>query len=90
MESKDPATTLFYEWRRIGKDLRQPGISFKDRIKYLFYSPGWRHDGTGKTVKQYQKEYKEKKKIQTPVQVKEQVSESEKQYPQLIQQTEDK
>ncbi|HAO28907.1 MAG TPA: sterol desaturase family protein, partial [Chryseobacterium indologenes] len=60
IKSKDPATMLFYEWRRIGKDIRQPGISFITRIKYLFFSPGWRHDGTGKTVKQYQNEYREK------------------------------
>lgn len=88
IKSKDPATMLFYEWRRIGKDIRQPGISFKDRLKYLFYSPGWRHDGTGKTVKQYQKEYKEK--IKTPVKVQEQLLESENQYSQLIQHAEDK
>ncbi|MGE8511715.1 MAG: sterol desaturase family protein, partial [Chryseobacterium culicis] len=90
IKSKDPATMLFYEWRRIGKDIRQPGISFKDRIQYLFNSPGWRHDGTGKTVKQYQKKYKEKIKSGTPLKVKEQISESENQYSQLIQQTEDK
>lgn len=26
-----------------------------DRFRYIFYSPGWRHDGTGKTVKDYQR-----------------------------------
>jgi hypothetical protein len=31
-------------------------------MNYIFNSPGWRHDGNGKTVKQYQKEYFEKKK----------------------------
>ncbi|UKB85543.1 sterol desaturase family protein [Chryseobacterium sp. MEBOG06] len=90
IKSKDPATMLFYEWRRIGKDLRQPGVSFKNRIKYLFYSPGWRHDGTGKTVKQYQKEYNEKIRNGVPVKRKEQVSEPEYQYSSLSQQAEDK
>ncbi len=61
MPDDGPMTTLFYEWRKIGKDLRQPNLSFKDRLKYVFYSPGWRHDGKGKTVKQYQKEYWQRK-----------------------------
>jgi hypothetical protein len=89
IKSKDPATMLFYEWRRIGKDIRQPGLSFKNRIKYLFYSPGWRHDGTGKTVKQYQKEYKEKIKNKT-ISRKEKTANTEYQYSSLNQPTGDK
>lgn len=62
MPDDGPATTLLYEWRKIGKDLKQPGLTFTDRLNYIFNSPGWRHDGTGKTVNDYQKEYWEKKK----------------------------
>lgn len=61
MPDDGPVTTLFYEWRKIGKDLRQPNLGIIDKLKYIFYSPGWRHDGQGKTVKQYQKEYFERK-----------------------------
>ncbi len=61
MPSEDLKTTIFYEWRKIWKDLKQPNLTVKDRIYYLFNSPGWRHDGTGKTVRQYQKEYWAKK-----------------------------
>lgn len=57
MPDNRPDTVLFYEWRKIWKDLKQPGLKFTDRINYIFNSPGWRHDGTGKTVRQYQKEY---------------------------------
>lgn len=56
MEDKGPVNLVFYEWKKIAKDLRQPGLSIRDRVMYLFYAPGWRHDGSGKTVKDYQKE----------------------------------
>lgn len=48
MEDKGPVNLVFYEWKKIAKDLRQPGLSIRDRIMYLFYAPGWRHDGSGK------------------------------------------
>lgn len=58
MPDDRPMTTLFYEWKKIWKDIQQPNLSFKQKFNYIFNSPGWRHDGNGKTVKQYQKEYK--------------------------------
>ena len=61
MPDDGPVTTLLYEWQKIAKDLKQPNLTIKDRFNYIFNSPGWRHDGTGKTVKDYQREYWEKK-----------------------------
>lgn len=61
MPDEGPATTLFYEWRKIWKDIRQPNLTLKDRWNYIFNSPGWRHDGNGKTVRQYQREYWKRK-----------------------------
>lgn len=60
MPDDGPITTIFYEWRKMFKDLRQPNLKFTDYFNYIFNAPGWRHDGKGKTVKQYQKEYWEK------------------------------
>lgn len=60
MPNNKPDTVLFYEWRKIWKDLRQPGLKLSDKINYIFNAPGWRHDGNGKTVKQYQKKYGQK------------------------------
>lgn len=60
MPDNGPVTVVMYEWRKIWKDIKQPNISVSDRIKYVLKSPGWKHDGTGKTVKQYQKEYFDK------------------------------
>ncbi|MBS1573324.1 MAG: sterol desaturase family protein [Bacteroidetes bacterium] len=62
MPDDGPLTTLFYEWRKIWKDVKQPNISLFDKFNYIFNSPGWRHDGKGKTVKQFQKQYFEKQK----------------------------
>ena len=61
MEDKGPVNLVFYEWKKIAKDLKQPDLKFTDKLKYLFYSPGWRHDGTGKTVRDYQREELERR-----------------------------
>ena len=61
MEDKGPVNLVFYEWRKIAVDLRQPDLKFTDKLKYLFYSPGWRHDGTGKTVRDYQRKELERR-----------------------------
>jgi hypothetical protein len=36
----------------IFKDVFQKGISWKDRMNYLFGRPGWSHDGSRKTSDQ--------------------------------------
>ncbi|MBS1550426.1 MAG: sterol desaturase family protein [Bacteroidetes bacterium] len=64
MPDNGPITTLFYEWKKIWKDVQQPNLNLKQKFNYIFNSPGWRHDGSGKTVKQYQNEYFEKIKQQ--------------------------
>jgi len=40
----------FHEWIAVFKDISQPGISFKDRICYMFKPPGWSHDGSRQTA----------------------------------------
>jgi sterol desaturase/sphingolipid hydroxylase (fatty acid hydroxylase superfamily) len=42
-----------HEYRSIWKDLKRAG-SWKNRIKYLFYPPGWSHDGSSKTTSELQ------------------------------------
>ncbi|WP_176785647.1 sterol desaturase family protein [Siphonobacter aquaeclarae] len=46
----------FDEWKKIGHDLRRPGLSWKDRFNYLFAPPGWSHDGSTLTSSQLRKE----------------------------------
>ncbi len=40
----NPFRVAFHEWIDMFRDFRQPGISIKDRFKYLIKPPGWRHD----------------------------------------------
>lgn len=44
IEDKGPINIIFHEWKAIFKDATQPKISFSDRLKYIFYYPGWKHD----------------------------------------------
>jgi sterol desaturase/sphingolipid hydroxylase (fatty acid hydroxylase superfamily) len=47
-----PDYILTHEWVSIFKDVFQKGISWKDRMNYLFGPPGWSHDGSRKTSDQ--------------------------------------
>ncbi|ADY51987.1 fatty acid hydroxylase [Pseudopedobacter saltans DSM 12145] len=50
IEDKGPINIVFHEWKEIYKDAwKQPGLKFSDRLKYMFYPPGWNHRGDGKT-----------------------------------------
>lgn len=57
MPSDKTFSVLTYEWKNIWNDVKQPNLKIKDKLNYIFNSPGWKHDGTGKTVRQYQKDY---------------------------------
>ncbi|MBS1782200.1 MAG: sterol desaturase family protein [Bacteroidetes bacterium] len=52
-----PIYIIFHEWSAIFRDF-QKSVSFRDKIRYLFYPPGWSHDGSTKTSKQLQDEWK--------------------------------
>lgn len=40
---------IFHEWGAIWKDVRRPGITWKQKLQYVFGPPGWSHDGSRKT-----------------------------------------
>ncbi len=52
-----PVHIITHEWKEIGKDLRK-SRSLKTKLNYLFRPPGWSHDGSTKTSKQLQKDWK--------------------------------
>lgn len=52
-----PVYIVTHEWQEIGKDLKRK-IPLKDKLKYLFNPPGWSHDGSTKTAKELQKNWK--------------------------------
>ncbi len=52
-----PVHIVTHEWIEIGKDLKK-SKSLKDKLNYLFRTPGWSHDGSTKTSKELQKDWK--------------------------------
>jgi sterol desaturase/sphingolipid hydroxylase (fatty acid hydroxylase superfamily) len=49
-----------HEFQDIWRDVRSVS-SWSDKLKYIFYPPGWSHDGSTKTTKQLRQEIKEAK-----------------------------
>ncbi len=52
IENPNAASVIFHEWKQIIKDVSQKGISWKERMQYIFGPPGWSHDGSRMTSKQ--------------------------------------
>lgn len=55
IESHDPRTVIFHEFKSIADDVRT-APTFKAKFMYIFGPPGWSHDGSRKTSKQLRKE----------------------------------
>jgi len=45
IKTYNPIRIAFHEWRLIFKDLKLK-ISLADKFKYIFFAPGWSHDGS--------------------------------------------
>jgi len=44
----NPLKVAFHEWISMLRDAFQPGLTFNQRMGYLFMPPGWSHDGSRK------------------------------------------
>lgn len=62
IEEKNPIKLIFAELVNIYKDASQKNISFTDRLKYIFYPPGWSHKDNSKMSIHLRKEAKTKVK----------------------------
>ena len=49
VDKPNAVNIVFHEWKQMWKDVFQKGISFQQRIGYLFGPPGWSHDGSRMT-----------------------------------------
>ncbi|MCH7515109.1 MAG: sterol desaturase family protein [Bacteroidetes bacterium] len=54
--SLNPITANTHEFVCIWKDMKR-APTWKDKIKYIFYPPGWSHDGSSLTTRQMQAAY---------------------------------
>lgn len=60
LETYNPITVLFREWRDIAKDVAHaPGL--KNKLMYIFGPPGWSHDGSRMTSVQMREAEKDEK-----------------------------
>lgn len=50
-----PVNIIFHEFIALYKDVRN-APTFTDKLKYIFYPPGWSHDGSTQTAKVMQRE----------------------------------
>jgi sterol desaturase/sphingolipid hydroxylase (fatty acid hydroxylase superfamily) len=59
LENENPVNLVFHEWRSLFQDIRKNGLSFRQKIRYLFGPPGWSHDGSTFTSDELRKREKE-------------------------------
>jgi sterol desaturase/sphingolipid hydroxylase (fatty acid hydroxylase superfamily) len=45
----NPLRVAFHEWVAIFRDISQPGLGLRERLKYALAPPGWSHDGSRRT-----------------------------------------
>jgi sterol desaturase/sphingolipid hydroxylase (fatty acid hydroxylase superfamily) len=55
LKKHSPDHIITHEWVAIFRDVFQKGLSWKDRMNYLFGPPGWSHDGSRKTSDEMRK-----------------------------------
>ena len=65
IKTYNPIFIAFNEWGALFKDLNTKNISVRNRIKYLYKPPGWKHDGTGKLSTDLKEEWLKKTKNYT-------------------------
>jgi sterol desaturase/sphingolipid hydroxylase (fatty acid hydroxylase superfamily) len=46
---------IFHEWGAIWQDVRRPGLTWKQKLHYVFGPPGWSHDGSRLTSDELRK-----------------------------------
>jgi sterol desaturase/sphingolipid hydroxylase (fatty acid hydroxylase superfamily) len=51
-EKETLPSIIFHEWTAIWKDVHRPGITWKQKLHYVFGPPGWSHDGSRQTSEQ--------------------------------------
>ena len=57
----NPIRIAFYEWRQIALDMKMK-TGFKNKLKYVFYPPGWSHDNSRMTSAKLRDRYYQNRK----------------------------
>jgi sterol desaturase/sphingolipid hydroxylase (fatty acid hydroxylase superfamily) len=56
LESHHPVHVVSHEWLAIFKDVFRRGLTWRERMGYVFGPPGWSHDGSRKTSEELRAE----------------------------------
>ena len=56
LETYNPVRIAFHEWIDLWRDVRRPGLTWRQRLGYVLGPPGWSHDGSRKTTAQLRAE----------------------------------
>lgn len=65
LEKETLGAIIFHEWEAISKDLKQPGLTWKQKWMYLFGPPGWSHDGSRMTSEELRRKEEESLKTRS-------------------------
>lgn len=57
----NPVKIAFLEWIALFKDVFNSKTSLTNKLKYVIFPPGWRHDGSGKTSNDLRKDWNSKR-----------------------------
>jgi len=57
----NPLRVAFHEWVAIFRDVFRRGLSWRDRLMYMFAPPGWSHDGSRQTSDSLKRAYAERR-----------------------------
>ena len=63
-EDSGPVNIIFHEFIALYADVKK-APTFKDKLKYIFYPPGWSHDGSTQTAREMEREVKSEKSKMT-------------------------
>jgi hypothetical protein len=66
LENPNWVMLIFHEFAAIIQDLKQPGLSWKQRWRYLFDKPGYSHDDSRMTSDKMRAEEAQKEKDNLP------------------------
>lgn len=58
LENKGPGNIIFHEFIALRKDMKRTN-RWMDKLRYVFYAPGWSHDDSTLTAKKMQRQLKE-------------------------------
>ena len=55
VQQPNAVNIVFHEWQGMVKDVKQKGLSWRNKVSYVLKAPGWSHDGSKLTSREMRK-----------------------------------